>query len=204
MKKICTFVVLSCLISSVSFAQSGSNVKFGVKAGVNLATVSTNESGVDPKSVTSFHFGGYADIPVSSAFSVQPGLTISGKGFKYEETGIKFTRDVMYLEIPVNAVYKISNFYIGAGPYAAFGISGKDKTKIAGIGEDSEDVKFGSEVDKVKALDFGVNFLAGYQLQNNINFGVGYGLGLSNTVGKQTTNESIKNRVFSISVGYSF
>lgn len=114
----------------------------------------------------------------------------------------------MYLEIPVNAVYRISGFYIGAGPYLGFGLSGKIESEETFAGEknsESEDIKFGSgDDDHLKGTDFGVNFLAGYQLQNNINIGVGYGLGLSNLVPKQVANESVKNRVFSVSIGYSF
>ncbi len=35
----------------------------------------------------------------------------------------------MYLEVPVNALYKFQSFYVGAGPYAAFALGGKTKAE---------------------------------------------------------------------------
>lgn len=215
------------MLCGTAFAQSSdSKLKFGVKAGVNFANISISYDGdedddSDTKAVTSFHFGGYADLSVSPAFSIQPGLTLSGKGFKeeesYSEPGYseegKSTTNVMYLEVPVNFVYKINDFYIGAGPYAAFALSGKNKYEYTENDggditseKEEEDVKIGNgEDDQLKGTDFGINFMAGYQLKNGINLGVGYGLGLSNIYpGESSENYKIKNRVFSVSVGYSF
>jgi hypothetical protein len=60
--------------------------------------------------------------------------------------------------------------------------------------------------DDLKALDFGVNFLAGYQLNSGLNFGAGYGLGLTNLRPTSTsaTNVEQNNRVLSFSIGYAF
>jgi len=202
--------LLSATISTVS-AQEG--IKFGVKAGVNFAKMAVSGSDEDEglKALTSFQIGALVDLPISSAFSVQPGLALSGKGYKISESdegfSVKETTNIMYLEIPVNAVYKISNFYVGAGPYAAFAISGKDKWTVSGDGEsesDDEKLTFGSGDDAdYKRGDFGVNILAGYQLNSGINIGINYGLGLSNII-PGSADYKTKNRVFSVSVGFLF
>ncbi|WAC02882.1 hypothetical protein N7U66_04435 [Lacinutrix neustonica] len=49
-------------------------VKFGAKAGVNLATIGGDAEDVD--GLTSFHVGGVAEIMVSEKFSVQPNWCI--------------------------------------------------------------------------------------------------------------------------------
>lgn len=240
MERIYTFIA-ACLIASSAMAQvgtTGSGVKYGLKAGVNFATVGLSGDDVDNeendalKSLTSFHVGGFADIPVGTSFSIQPGLTLSGKGFKQKLEDEKFERNIMYLEIPVNAVYKLGGIYLGAGPYAAFAISGKDKgeyedddlfeelhnndTKFTAktqalsapkVAETyDEKLKFGnSDDDDMKGTDFGINIMAGYRLSGGLNIGINYGLGLSNIVPSSDDYDyKAKNRVVSVSVGFSF
>lgn len=198
------------MVAGNSFAQggdSGSKVKFGVKAGVNIASMTFKEGGISisPESLTSFHFGGLVDYSISEKLSLQPALMLSGKGFKLETAPIEASSNLMYLEIPVNVVYKLGGVYIGAGPYAAFGLSGKYKYEDASDSDnnDEADIKFGSNDDSdFKRTDFGINLLAGYQLKNGVNFGVGYGLGLSNI--SPEDDVTAKNKVFSVSVGFSF
>lgn len=244
MKKIYTFIA-ACLIASGAMAQvSGtttSGLRYGIKAGVNFATIALSGDDIDDedkdfiKSLTSFQVGAFADIPVSTTFSIQPGLTLSGKGYKTEvdvegfESDIDF--NIMYLEIPVNAVYKIGGVYLGAGPYAAFAISGKMKGEDNS--EDFEDLlargnnKFSARTqglpgqavavgydekleigngadDDVKGTDFGLNFTAGYLLNSGLSIGANYGLGLSNIIPDSEGDGKAKNRVFSITVGFSF
>lgn len=231
MKKI--YILLAfALISGAVSAQTKSAVKFGLRGGVNISTVAASGSDVTEEdkdainSITSYQIGGYASIPVSKTFSVQPGLTLSGKGFnlKFSETEVdpefgipvtttvEVTENLMYLEIPVNAVFNFNGFYIGAGPYLAYGISGKDKVSMRATGggvtlstEDESDVKFGSGEDEVKPLDYGLNALAGYQLKNGLNFGLNYGLGLGKNANTTNgDNSNFSNRVFSVLVGFSF
>ena len=237
MKKILTLTI-GCMLAGSAFAQT-SGIKFGAKAGVNVASMaftgsdygSDFESDNKIGSTISFHFTGLVDLPVSSSFSVQPGLSLTGKGMKNTnsesgtEQGIEYsskssqTTNVMYLEIPVNAVYKISGIYFGAGPYAAFAIAGKSKFEttvtIAGATttvKDEADLKFGNKQsdpnsttgDDYKSNDFGLNFLAGYQLSNGVNIGANYGLGLTNLIPEGTSKNKQSNRVISFSVGFMF
>ncbi len=228
MKKFYT-VLAFALVSGSIMAQSNDGVKFGVRAGVNLATVAISGDGVTSeekdaiKSLTSFNFGGYAEIPVSDKFSIQPGLSLSGKGYKLKESSsyldedgmvsetLKVNTNIMFLELPVNAVFNFNGFYFGAGPYLAYALSGKIKAEntiteggISMTTSASNDVKFGSKAGEIRALDYGFNGLVGYKLENGLNFNLNYGLGLGNYINNSVGNGKMSNRVFSFLVGYSF
>ncbi|TCD11110.1 PorT family protein [Pedobacter frigidisoli] len=231
MKKTLLSLLMVAGIGYAASAQTNNAIKIGVKAGVNFPTFSV--SGLETnnetfKTNTSFYVGGTVDIPVSEIFSVQPGLSLIGKGAKqeYSESGMvagqtysateTSKRSLMYLELPVNLIANFAvgqgKIFVGAGPYYAMAISGKDKDSSAGTingtssSESSEsDVKFGSNSDSdMKRGDFGVNFLAGYQLNSGVNIHAGYGLGLSDISNENSSQFKATNRVFSVGVGFSF
>lgn len=195
-----------------AFAQAP--IGYGIKAGVNLPNYhySNNNNTADTKSSTNFHITGYLDAPISSNFYIQPGISLQGKGAKfaqYEFAGkeYKITQNTMWIEVPVNAVAKFytgdaGNFYIGAGPYAAFGISGKNKITTGDQSTDLENFKFGKDEDQ-KSFDAGVNFLAGYQLSSGLTLGAGYGLGLADIAPNGSGSVKQNNRVLSFSVGFA-
>lgn len=211
-----------------AFAQNGP-VKFGVKAGATFPnfSISGDASGDDFKTTTSFYVGGTVTFPVSDRFSLQSGLSFIGKGTESDnvsdieaEAGVTVTGKAkinpLYLELPVNAIVNFEagngKFFVGAGPYVAMGIAGKVKVTGSATGNGStatatvkEDIKFGTgDDDLLKRGDFGLNFLAGYELNNGFNIQAGYGLGLSNLLDVDSNIASMKNRVLSIGVGYSF
>lgn len=232
MKKIYSLLFIS-LFCKALIAQTGfKNLKYGVKGGVNLARVALSGSyatqnikdGVS--NVASFYFGGYAELPISKFFSLQSGLSISGKGSKTDfivnvtapiigEIPANYVREtnIMYLEAPINAVYNFKNFYVGAGPYFAYGILGKEKVNVTtnSFGSTMQldppkdgDVKFGENPGEITPFDYGVNFLLGYQLKNGFNLGVNYGLGLGKTNAVSGYDVKASNRVLSVLVGFSF
>jgi len=221
MKKL--FIAAAFLLSSSAiFAQT----KFGIKGGVNFANQEWKSSGISisPSSVTSFHIQGLADLPVNESISIQPGLGISGRGFKLSSDGASVTSNLVYLDLPINAVVKfpvasIGKFFIGAGPYASYGLGGKEKSKGFNFFDDEQtETKtdaFGKD-GSYKRADFGANFLGGVELKNGLLLNVNYGLGLLNIVKSTNENEedefiseedsdvTFKNKVFSISVGFLF
>lgn len=223
MKKI-TLLAAGLLITGASaFAQTTTSTstvgttKWGLKAGVNLAKFSYGKEDADnPKteSATNFHITGYADLPISPMFSVQPGLSLQGKGGEYvDNDDSKFQDNTLNIEIPVNLVGKIplgatgTNIFLGAGPYASYAISGERKLTLKETNDDiTSDLKFGNDTgDDFKPADFGVNFLGGVQLSNGFNIGAGYGLGLTDLRPKgDGGNGQINNRVLSFSVGFAF
>lgn len=181
------------------FAMSGINaqdVKFGAKAGINLANVGGDIE--ENKGIIGFHVGGVAEISFSEKFSIQPELLFSAQGTKFEEGDGKLTMKLNYINIPVMAKYYVADgFSLEAGPQIGILASAKAKYEIGGESE-SEDIK-----DNFESLDLGLNFGLGYKLDSGLNFAARYNLGLSN-LAKDSGDEKINNGVFQLSVGYMF
>jgi len=208
-------------------------VSFGVKAGFSSAKVKFDlenaPAGFDPNEgmsrLPAWHAGLIADIQLADNFYLQPGLMASAKGVKskFEETieGTKVSMEskvsLLYLEVPVNFLYKhelgSGKIFGGFGPYVAYGIGGKVKTKGTGGGSSASvdnKVKFDGKKDAdlpandedlhLKGLDAGGNFIVGYELKSGLLLSVNYSLGLVNT--DPNDKASSKNNYFGISLGY--
>jgi len=186
---------------------------FGVKAGINLSTITGDEvDSFDGR--TCFHFGVMAEFIISDNFSFQPELLYSCQGSDYSEVfditeaSLKAinaetydgTIKVDYLNIPLMAKYYVAEgFSLEAGPQVGFLLSAKNEYNAPGDSGE-EDIK-----DYVKGIDFGVNFGLGYKLENGINFGARYNLGLSDANDDpDLENTTYKNSVFQFSLGYFF
>ena len=184
-------------------------VKFGAKAGLNLATIAGDETD-DLDSRTSFHFGAVAEIMISEKFSVQPELLYSAQGakstfedeFEKEEATVKLD----YINIPIMAKYYVAEgFSIEAGPQIGFLMNAEVEFDYT----DKEDPEFSESgtqdlKDEIKGIDFGFNLGLGYKMESGLNFGARYNLGLSDLW--DVDNEGVKNQnsVIQVSVGFFF
>lgn len=208
MKKLLLTIGAAFLVAAGAQAQTG----YGLKAGLNLGKYSN--FGDDQSSNTSFYVTGFADLPIAPQFSIQPGVSLQGKGTKfvgyYEDLDVEADASIntMSIEIPVNAVYYIpagaGDVFLGAGPYIGFNVSGKEKLKgeVGDYNGATEwDMEIGNEKD-LKLLDAGLNFMAGYRLNNGLLINAGYGLGLTNVI--PYANETVANRVFSFGIGFQY
>ncbi|MGI8633927.1 MAG: porin family protein [Segetibacter sp.] len=200
-----------------------------IKGGLNLANISVTSNGrVDQaNTLKAFHAGVGLDLPLSECFSIQPSLLYTGKGAKtqYGKAGNAFyytaTSNPMYLELPVNFVGKVPltqtlNFYLGAGPYAAMGISGRNKVDTYTLGihrSSSSDIVFSNDnpttaqeenygYGKIKRFDYGLNDVADLEF-TRFTLGASYGHGLVNINSgtDNTANDKGKNRVWSFTLG---
>ena len=225
--KLLSVVLLALAISNSAFSQQSRAI---VKAGVNLANVSTSSDGNIDKAnmLTSFQVGLVGDIHVTSLLYFQPGIVFTGKGSKIEigrpEENLyaKQTSNPFYIEVPANLVIKLpfnseSHFFIGAGPYGAIGVAGKAKTDmtVLGFNSNSENsIKFSNDdpstfgeeegvgLGVLKRFDYGVNGIIGIEGKKLV-LSAGYGLGLAKL--QSGTNSSQdnnnKHRVLSFTVG---
>ena len=211
MKKLVLAIVALGLSVGV-FAQ-GQPMGFGIKAGVNFPkyNFSGDNASIETSTSTNFHVTGYLDAPLSSYLSVQPGVSLQGKGAKYAEGTLlgndyEVTQNTMWLEVPVNLVAKLptggtGNFFVGAGPYLGFGLSGKNKVS-GDDGSVESDFKFGKDED-LKGMDFGLNFIAGYQLNSGLMIHGGYGLGLTDLTPDGGGDAKQTNRVWTVGLGFA-
>ncbi|GHT23591.1 hypothetical protein AGMMS4957_15340 [Bacteroidia bacterium] len=198
MKKV--ILIMAVALSAATVSAQG--LKFGVTAGLNLSTFSGDGTD-DLKFTPGFQAGVVVDYALTESFSIAPELLFAQRGAKEERNGGSQTMTLNYLQLPINATYKLalgdSKLLVFAGPYVGYGLSGTAKWE--GGGESgSNDIKFGSD-EMFKALDFGLNIGAGYQI-GSIYAKVQYNLGLANI--SNDDDDSLKNGNIGISVGYLF
>lgn len=186
MKKI---LLLTGIISCVSFAATAQSTTFGIKAGVNVADIKVS-NGTDFNSKAGFHAGGLAHIHVSDHFAVQPEVVYSMQGGKNGNT----IRRHNYINIPVLAQYMFNNgFRLQTGPQLGLLVAAKNK-----VGDVEVDVK-----DDMRTAELAWTVGASYVIpQNGFGFDVRYNFGITNTL--QVSSPEARNMVFQAGVFYLF
>ncbi len=194
MKKV--FLAIAVVIGLGVNAQ---NVKFGVKAGLNVANVSNLDGEIKFDSRMAYHVGAMAEAILTERFSVQPEVLFSVQGVRKKEGGITATINLNYVNVPVMAKYYIiEGLSLEVGPQVGFLTTAEFKLEGAGGKSGTEDIK-----DELKKVDFGLNFGTSYNYQN-FNLGVRYNLGLTDLSKEREEGDASKNGVFQISLGYFF
>jgi len=217
-KKISVLFVMFILIAGYTQAQ----FKVGVKAGFNLTNISQKFDGEKPDSEDrgkfkpGFQVGLIGEYSISDVFAIQPGIVFATQGtkFKDDEEDYKATMNLNYIQIPINAQYKmdlgVAKLLLQAGPYLGYGIGGKNKAKgtIEGLSVSIENkIKFGKgdEDDLTtyipNAFDFGLGLGAGLQF-GNIQAVLGYNIGLANMTDED--DYSMKNNGLAFTIAYLF
>ncbi|MFS4473023.1 porin family protein [Chryseobacterium sp. T20] len=197
MKKI--FLGLALVAGTFAFSQktststaSASPVRFGVKAGLNISTLSDN----DFNSKAGFYGGVFANIPVAQDFSFQPEVMYSGMGAKFKaDSDAKANLD--YISVPLMLQYNaLPNLYLEAGPQFSFLVNSKLKYK-----SNSTDAK-----DVFKSFDFGIGLGAGYYFTQNIGVTARYVAGLTDVAKNRPdlSEDKAKNGVFQFGLAYKF
>jgi hypothetical protein len=203
-----------------------------VQGGLNLANISVGKSGEteDNNMLTTFNAGILGRFNLSTVFDLETGLLLDGRGSKAntyftnstEDNYVKSTFNPLYLEVPLNFVFRIpleekTNIFLNAGPYAAMGIAGKSKleTRIFGATTKSErTIKFSNDdptttqqedagYDKLKRFDYGVNVGGGIDLGKillKVNYGMGFAK-INSTESDNSANDKNKYRTVSVSLG---
>ncbi|WP_179414899.1 porin family protein [Mucilaginibacter sp. E4BP6] len=218
MKKVILTLLLIAGISP-AFAQS---VKFGVSGGLNESILSLqNTINNDNSRLAGFHAGIFSDIDFGKV-SIEPGLFYTTKGqnnksFIAAPVGATFTANgkvtYNYLELPINILYNIpvgaGKFFIGGGPYVAYGLSGTSKgttteNSNGTVTTSTDDYKlaFGGQDGDLKRIDFGLGALGGFALKDGLSISAGYEHGLTNI--ENSGIDKTKNNVISVSLGYCF
>jgi len=221
-----TILTILALSITMASAQGTDKLSFGVLGGVNFQNLNGKDMSGDKlenEMILGFHAGVNIQIPIAPQFYFQPGLIFSTKGAKNNSSilGVDYTTTtkLSYVEMPLNLVYKalLGNgyFMLGFGPYVGYGIAGKVVTEGGSISLD-QDIEFQNVVETTddmtvpyyKALDFGGNIFAGYEMSNGIfaQFNTQLGMVKINPEYKILPDDEsiVKNTGFGLSLGYRF
>jgi hypothetical protein len=206
MKRLLLFSV-AILTAGITFAQT----KVGIIAGPNFSSiVAKNTLPNNGKNTSDILVGLRAgvtlDLPLAEEFYIGTGLLYAGKGG--EEKNSNFKATLSYLQIPINFLFKpevgAGKLNLGAGPYVAYGIGGKNKTTVGNISAEYGAFDDESGDLKLKRFDAGVGIVAGYEFTGGLYLGLNADLGLVNAYDKTDNDRTFKNTSFGVSVGYKF
>jgi len=189
--------MLLVLLTAGSATFASAQVEFGVKAGVNIAnlTVTGDNSGVSPSSITDFHAGFLAAIPLFSGFKLQPEVMYSGQGASADVSGTTVKLNYSYINVPVLFKYQHgSGLFAETGPQVGFLISAKEKADGQTIDTKSD----------TQSTDFSWAFGIGYKIPVvGLGIDARYNLGLTNLAkGSNSSDGTVKNSVIQIGLFY--
>jgi len=207
----------TCLLSILfimTFLVSGFAQTFTLKGGLNLSSRLVHYKGKSEneglKLNPGFHVGGTLDFPVRERISVETGLLLSMKGYKYSgggATGIESKVDLLFLHVPVNGRISFNLGGVGMygtfGPYFGYGLVGQNKyTDLNGNSSTEKSKIVWGDKGEMRRFDAGFGVGVGI-LVNSMTFGINYDLGLLNQV-PIDDDLKVKNSVLGVSVGYRF
>lgn len=211
---------------SASASGSNSSVRFGFRAGLNVADVQgdavkafTSLADYAPDGTLTrqmrpgFYAGLYATLPVGPGFAIEPSISYSEKGtvlqgkvpvpaFDFLSTNLTGTARFAYIDVPVLAkVFITPGFYLYVGPQASFLVSGKARVEAGALGFTAinRDFDISSQLRKV---DFAAVGGLGYQFDNGLGLSAGYDYGL-NSIDSGNRFDA-QNRVVKVGLNYSF
>lgn len=194
MKKI--FGVIALAMAFVFAVPAQAQLKFGVKAGLNVSKVSISGADLDSKNRTGFFVGPMAEftLPIVG-LGIDAALLYDNKSVKVESE----SKNLHYIDIPINVKYTIglgslASVYGATGPQFSYNIGNK---KWHGVDLDDS--------------DFSWNIGAGVKLLGHLQVGYNYNIALGNTAEFKETDAmgkidkiKMKNNTHQISVAYMF
>jgi hypothetical protein len=165
-KKVGLFTGIILMMLAVS---TNAQVRFGVKGGLNVASVRFDDDFLSAENLTGFQIG-----PTIEALLPYVGVGIEAS-ILYSQKGLYLRNEMRtvstdYIDVPVSFKWKfgipIIKGYLSTGPYIAFRVDGETPSIQTQI--------------KSKTFAAGLNFGAGLEVLNSIQVGFNYGLGLTN------------------------
>tara|TARA_R110001583_G_scaffold11547_2_gene51972 strand:+ start:21169 stop:21756 length:588 start_codon:yes stop_codon:yes gene_type:complete len=195
MKKV--LVIIACVfMTTYGFAQ---DVKFGLKAGLNLANT-TGSDVEDNKVNTRFYFGGFLNAPISDIVSFQPELLISMQGVKadVDMSDVSAAINTSYLNIPLLFKMRLGpsntvHFY--AGPQLGFLLKAEEEVEM-GDQKQTNDIK-----DVMNTVDFSLNLGFSFNVSEDLALDLRYNRGFTKLL---EDGGKAYNSVIQLGASYSF
>lgn len=191
--------ILGILFLSVTQAKAQSDMMgfdFGVRGGVNFATLTSGDLDEAPDARTSFYAGFVAEAPLTERFSIQAEAFYSGQGFDIQsvEDGDDIEFQLDYIQVPVLLkIYLVEGLNIHAGPQFGFKISEEIDSSPLDDGGDFD-------TDSIKDFDFQIAAGVEYKFTGGFFVQARYAYGLTEVIDNTDTH----NAVFSTGIGFMF
>ncbi len=194
MKKVLYFLLSVFLITSAN-AQY-----FGIKGGLNVATIKFSSNEYKTSSLIGFHGGVFAQYKFSNFFGVQSDLLYSKEGAKstHVPSGKRYTDKEAFLQVPVMIQYlPTDGLHLATGPQIGLPLSITETDESTGTAEDLK--------KHYKIADLRWAFGAGYQFMEGKGLGVNarYSFSVPSFNKVSVNGSSVKNRLFEIGVFYT-
>lgn len=188
-------LVLSAVTTATAQDKGKTESSFGIKGGLNYATITKGDFDEGPDPRTSFHLGFVGEIPVvENVFAIQPEVLYSRQGFEINQTllgtNYKTEYKLDYINVPVLAkIYLGKAFSIEAGPQFGLKIGEKYENDDATI--ETNDV---NDFDTAIAAGLSFNFDGGLFITGRF----------TQSLNEVVKDSGSKNQVFQAGLGFKF
>lgn len=208
MEKVIVAVVTTVLCAVLNVNGQEKELAWGIKGGANYSTLwdrveMDGRPRIDYHFKTGFFLGGFANLPLSPKWELQPELLFSQRnigieigGFRSSDmiiTNYEALRTETFIDVPVMFRYKaFRKLFFEAGPQLGILLNQKEEIKNSPYGN-SELSPY--DYDK---FDAGVSVGLGYSLNSQFALNLRYFQGLIKR------DESVDSQVFNLGVEYIF
>lgn len=183
---------------------------------INIPTGTGKSLDADRSFYAGALIGVEAEYQIAKPFSLAAGLNFAMQGCQWEDSELKIADNsyklkdnkiqLNYLNLPIVAnVYLFKGFAIKTGVQFGFLLSAKQKfDQQIKMGSETTTVKYDKDIkDDCKKVDISIPIGVSYQVPTiPIYIDGRYNLGLTKIV--KDIDESVKNQVFQLTVGYKF
>jgi hypothetical protein len=215
-------LISGVILSAAAMAQV--QPKFGIRGGLSSAGIkgdavtSLNSlldyagGAITTSNRTGFFAGGYVNLPVGGAFSVEPAIYYSQKGYQLNGglsiKGVEFLSptataklNAQYIDVPVLLKGNFGGFQVFAGPQVSY-LANADLSMKAGILGFNVFNKSIDATNQFNRWDAGLTAGVGFTFGNGVNVSAAYDHGLMKTDANK--NFEAYNRSFKVGLGFQF
>lgn len=214
MKQKFVLLLMLAVVSAGAYAQK---VQFGVKAGMNVSSLSGYEyvfshEDAELEDKLGLYAGVFTRIYFTPKLGIETGLFYAQLGGKEKENDYdekyKVTADPSYLQLPVSVIYRFElpgklALYPSLGVYGGYGLSGKIKTRGT-VGSTNVDTDLDYFDDFARRFDFGGTVGLNLEYRKML-LGVGYDRGFIRVNEEKVRyDDDAYNSNFRVTLGYVF
>ena len=217
-------ILLFAAVFTTAFAMAQNSSTFTIRAGVASSDMRGDANNslndllgftdgmITTSGRTGFFAGGSANIPLTSLFSVEPGLYYTQKGYALKGdldikaidflgVNAKAALNSSYIDMPVLLKANTGGFEIFLGPQVSYLTKAELRTTAGALGFNVVDSKLDA-TDQFSRWDAGVTGGVGYQFGNGFNIRAAYDHGL--TKADANRNLDTYNRSIKLGLGFRF